>query len=700
LFARIGAAQEKPAEQPVEDISVTAERDDPRQYANASKFTVSNKELTKFGDTSLIDAIKRVPGIAVKGTDVRFRGLGSDYTQILINGDPAPNGFTLDSIPVDTVERIEIYKTPLAELSTQSIAGTINIVLKEKAKDRHLSAKSKVAYDQGNKSPSLTIEGSETVGHFSFQLTGTASKDSQTFDSHIDEFDYDATDDLITKRAISEASDQRLVTYNLTPVIIWKGPSDAINWQLFAQQFQFPFLYDLNEDTTVGSPSDYPYSRWESRGPTRDLYRSNLTWTHTLSQNRALESKLNISYLDRHVNLYFDGFDPMGIFALDRNIASASIDRTLTSKEKYTEQLNDSQLIAVGWDGSITQRTDNELQTDRTPPQEQITYFLDQFYDARIVKKALYAQDDCTLSGSLSMYLGARFEMTNVRVTGPDFGSASNNTAIVSPIAQLIWKMPYNSKDQLRVNIAHTTRAPTTYELVPRRYLTNTDNGPANPDSQGNPYLKPERAWGLDVGYESYHQDDGLITVSAYARHVSEVMLPILFTDGTEWVTSTTNSGTATAYGTEAEFKWPLQKLLSWSSKLSIKGDVSSNWSSVRNVPGPDNRLADQTPLTSDLGLEYEGSRGLSAGASFRYTPGYTARATVTLINYYGMTQALDIYGLWAINSTSRLRLSFENMFHRNQVAGSVYADSTGASSRFTIGDPGDRVNLSFEFGI
>jgi len=62
-------------------------------------------------------------------------------------------GFTLDSLSPDAVDRIEIYKTPVANLSTQSIAGSINIVLREKTKDPHLSAKAGVAYNQGNKSP-------------------------------------------------------------------------------------------------------------------------------------------------------------------------------------------------------------------------------------------------------------------------------------------------------------------------------------------------------------------------------------------------------------------------------------------------------------------------------------------------------------------------------------------------------------------
>ncbi len=700
LFAQHSWAQEHPADEPLDEVSVTAEQEDPRRYDNASKITFSHQELTQYGDTSLQDAVRRIPGVTFDGTQIRFRGLGSGYTQILINGDPAPVGFTLDSLSPDSVERIEIYKTPVANLSTQSIAGSLNIVLREKTKDRHLSAKAGVVYSQGNKSPSMTLEGSENFGRFSFQMTGNASKAVQSQSSTIDEFDYDADRTLTTRYAISEASDIQRMTYNLTPILTWKGSIDKVNWQLFIQQVETPFRFDLNEQTLVGLPSDYPYSLSQSRQTTRNLYKSNLTWTHDFSADQSLQSRINLSYQSRHSNFYFEGYDPDGVFALDRNIASTAFDRILVSKEKYAQQINDQHSFELGWDGSITQRSETRFQIDRAPPVGDIIDTLDQDYDARVLKKALYAQDSWTASKSLDIYLGVRVELTDVRVSGPDFTAVGNDSSVVSPIAQIIWKMPYNPKDQLRIGISQTSRAPETANLVPRRYTVNVDNGPANPDSQGNPYLRPERAWGIDAGYESYIQGGGILNLSAYARHIDDVMIPILFLDGTEWVSSTENSGTAASYGTEAEFKIPLQQILRVSPKLEIKGDLSANWSRVKDVPGPKNRLADQTPLSATLGLEYECSHFLSAGVSLRFTSGYTSKATPLLSAYSSSTQSFDVYGLWQINKISRVRLSFQNLFHRNEIIGSLYADPTEASDRFTTGDEGEKVRLTVEIGV
>ncbi|MCQ6458418.1 TonB-dependent receptor plug domain-containing protein, partial [Vibrio parahaemolyticus] len=83
------------------------------------------------------DVLKRVPGISVrgvqgKGGQVRMRGLGSGYTQVMLNGERAPPGFSLDSIAPELIERIEVARAATADASTQAIAGSINIILKRK----------------------------------------------------------------------------------------------------------------------------------------------------------------------------------------------------------------------------------------------------------------------------------------------------------------------------------------------------------------------------------------------------------------------------------------------------------------------------------------------------------------------------------------------------------------------------------------
>ena len=99
-----------------EKVVVTGNRladTEERRYSTATKMVFGREELDRYGDSTLGEVLKRLPGITIagapgRGGDIRMRGLGRGYTQILINGEPAPRGFSFDSLPPEQVERIEI----------------------------------------------------------------------------------------------------------------------------------------------------------------------------------------------------------------------------------------------------------------------------------------------------------------------------------------------------------------------------------------------------------------------------------------------------------------------------------------------------------------------------------------------------------------------------------------------------------------
>lgn len=97
----------------------------------------------QFEPVSVGDMLKRTPGVTF-GSDVgeydspQMRGLGSGYTQVLINGRPVPGASAdravfVDRIPAEMVDRIEIIRSPSADQDSQGVGGTINIVLKDGA---------------------------------------------------------------------------------------------------------------------------------------------------------------------------------------------------------------------------------------------------------------------------------------------------------------------------------------------------------------------------------------------------------------------------------------------------------------------------------------------------------------------------------------------------------------------------------------
>ena len=85
---------------------------DTRRLSTAAKIVVGREEIERYGDTSMGELLKRLPGVVSGGRPGRggppqMRGLGGGYTQILIDGERAPRGFSLEDLAPEQVERGE-----------------------------------------------------------------------------------------------------------------------------------------------------------------------------------------------------------------------------------------------------------------------------------------------------------------------------------------------------------------------------------------------------------------------------------------------------------------------------------------------------------------------------------------------------------------------------------------------------------------
>jgi outer membrane receptor for ferrienterochelin and colicins len=119
--------------------------------------------------------------------------------------------------------------------------------------------------------------------------------------------------------------------------------------------------------------------------------------------------------------------------------------------------------------------------------------------------------------------------------------------------------------------LARTYKAPLTRNLVPRRFTVNNNNSPANPDVEGNPTLRPELSWGLDLAWETYFGKGGVMSVSGYARKIDDVTVQRLYQQGGQWVERPENFGSAAARGIEFDAKVPLGAWLAGTAGLELR---------------------------------------------------------------------------------------------------------------------------------
>jgi outer membrane receptor for ferrienterochelin and colicins len=114
-----------------------------------------------------------------------------------------------------------------------------------------------------------------------------------------------------------------------------------------------------------------------------------------------------------------------------------------------------------------------------------------------------------------------------------------------------------------------------------------------------------------------------------------------------------------------------------------VRASVSRNWSSVDSVPGPDNRLDQQTPLSATFGADYKSPDGkLTTGASFAFKDGGPVRIDVNQTGYQAVRRDLDVYALWKFSPQYQLRVAVSNLLGQDSLSDTAYSDDSGTLRR------------------
>jgi outer membrane receptor protein involved in Fe transport len=295
----------------------------------------------------------------------------------------------------------------------------------------------------------------------------------------------------------------------------------------------------------------------------------------------------------------------------------------------------------------------------------------------------VYGQDEWNVTPAWSVYLGARWEGIRTSTEGNTYAQVKNSSSVLSPVAQTLYKLPGTKGDQLRLAMTRTYKAPNQQQIIPHRF-TSVNNSQTEPDSIGNPHLKPELALGIDASYEHYWAEGALLSASVSSRRITDYTRNMVVFDGARWVSTPTNSGNAKTYGVELEAKFPLKAVMATTTNLDLRASLSRNWSTVDSVPGPDNRLDGQTPLSATLGADYKNGP-LTLGGSYVFKNGGFVRVSGNQISYQSVRRDLDLYAVWKFNPKLQLRVATANLLAQDTISQSSYTTAAGTQTSRTL---------------
>ena len=498
----------------------------------------------RFEPVSVGEMLKRVPGVTftsdvLEYDGVQMRGLPSGFTQILINGRRTPGGeadgaFFVDRLPAELVERIEIVRAPRADQPSEGIAGTLNVVTKE----------------------SVTFEGGFLKGGLLINQDGGVRPSAA----------------LAYAGNISDATS------------IWAGinyqerrnPKEKVSYrfggQPAARHRGFP-----SDPAATTYPRDPAFDNFEAQSDTRD--------GRDLSGNVELAARLGDEGRFRIAGLIVDTKRDEDETSVTREGEDLEFDEVEIQNEDISQQtfaitadveipLGFAKLgLAAGWSG-FREDTDTTTYVGENP---------DDFGDVELDDESAININDDEYSGTLSLafegdssfgfkpgidllkkkrkggqagqfsqsdfkideeryspYIratfspddlftldaGLRYEITRRDVNGfeeNDGNEVPVNGSYRDEDLNPSFHLRYapSARDQFRTSVARTVRRPN-YDFISP--ITERETPSDEDRMRGNPGLRNEKAWGIDMGYERRLGTNGIVGINLFYRDITELI--------------------------------------------------------------------------------------------------------------------------------------------------------------------------------
>ena len=534
------------------------------------------------------DALKRVPSVTflsdvIESDGARLRGLAPGYTQILINGEKVPGSnadrsFFMDRIPAELIDRVEIVRSSSARRSGDALAGTLNIVLRDGYElDGGYVRAGALYFDDGELKPSFggvyggevgpgrILLGANVQGRYNPKLKDSirfedlddderppnsysvtrrgqdlwfANREDQTdtrdgtdysfnVDYAIDEDDYEFqiggfavyTDREETERSF-EYRDPRL-TAGATPLpdggdfdteysglLTDNSNVNGIEQTNYAVRSSYERDWSLGDTEFRVGFASFEDEQWE--------YEAEFDFEDFVADGdpAVLEGEYqNLSIVDEELSFEINHeFDLSDGIEMEFGVFWQQKDRETDIDVAEDEAEIDS---FSSYDQFSQRPEDFELSYDEFEP---IPGGLSTIEENRLDVFALLEGE----SGSFAWEAGVRYETTDVDIVDmtadDEFQNTSNDYDIFLPSAHV--KYDVTNADRFTASVARTVRRPNFDRLSPA-FL---DGEYGDNDFIGNPFLKPETAWGIDVGYERRLGAAGVFGVNVFYRDITDLI--------------------------------------------------------------------------------------------------------------------------------------------------------------------------------
>ncbi|SEM05595.1 Outer membrane receptor proteins, mostly Fe transport [bacterium A37T11] len=653
------------------------------------------QSLVSAGGTAA-DLLGNIPSLQVDMDGaVSLRGSGA---RILIDGRPsalAGNdvGAFLQSLPANSIDRVEVITNPSSKYDPEGQSGIINIILKKNVRNGLNGSVNASAGNYNNYNGGLTMGFKDKrfnyYGNYNIRRNnrpGSSANHTLYYDGNglIDNTSENS------RKGFGHQGKLGLDYYADDKTTI--GVSGNLSTRTNDRGEDLYYTYQ-NLAAPVGNSNRYTKQNEDEFG-----YELNLDLTHDFS-HKGENLLANFSYghekEDGNKTFNQDFTDPTQV-GENRNNDTREKTRNYNIQLDYTRPFSDDSKLEAGYRTSI--RKENNYQFSNLFDADAGLFLPDYHqsnnFSMEDIVHAVYANYQNKLTKTLGFQVGLRAEQAYLNTLyaslDPGTDPANINTKgrlnyfRIYPSVYLTQQ--FNDKEQLQLSYSRRVSRPDGWQVNPFQDLSDNYN-----IRQGNPNLKPEDTHSVEMSY-AYFWQKFTLTSSIYARFVNDVIQ--LVTSRAEAANNQTFSqwqNLSKSQNTGFEFigKWNMMpgtdvtgnfnlfyKNLDGAAEYDVDGTHGTSWDANINA---NVKLAKS--LTAQIRADYKAPQVMSQGKTFAM-------------------KGADVALKWDIlNTKGSLMLNVRNVFDSRKFGGTKFTNQFVQDFEFSWMRRMANLTFTYRFG-
>lgn len=547
------------------------------------------KDLSVKGGTG-VDVMKNIPGLTVEADgNVQLR---NQSPMIFVDGRPTT--LTLQQIPADQIDRVEIITNPSVKFDASATGGILNVVMKKNNKpgyngmimayvgssDRY-GGMANINIKQGKWSTSLMYSYNQAINN----TTGFTKRTQLDSGVATGYFNQDNKTRMMNQFNFGRMG----IDYNIDNrnMISLNGMIVAGQFKTNDVQAYSGGIYN-NEVTSTGNQINDQRAAFQN-------YNAQLLYKKTFPKpGKELTVDGNYNYTTSKNGYLFTRNSNTFIGLIDttfsdptfyqRNVGSTIANQYVFQMD-YVNPLSDTRKFEAGlrafYKNSISSNnTDTARGSENGYSRE---YNLSNRYVIDDMVNAAYVNYSDKTFWDIGYQAGLRFEQSYYagNITDKNQKFSYNYPSTSDDILKSLFPAIYFSKklkksQEVQVNFSRKIQRPNFFQLMPFIMFADKQNYRI-----GNPELKPEFKNIAEANYNKIFSK-GSYLASGYFRYEEQPITDVAYpspSDPTVLINTSINGDNAIRYGLENTFKWTIIKNLDWTINANayyiyIKGKI------------------------------------------------------------------------------------------------------------------------------